>query len=367
MEDRTDELAIKRLRLEQLRSKLGLDAILLCRTSNIAWATAGARFHIAISLEAGVGAVLFDADGFHLLTNNIEERRLLTEELPPGDWHAESRPWFEDWLGQAIQSRGVSRLGTDMAMEGAQLCATELALLRTPLLEPEIDRFRTLGRETGAGLEVAARAVRRGDSEFEIAARVSAELTARSIDPVVVLVATDRRIAEIRHPLPTHARVSERAMLVTCGRRDGLIVSATRLVQLGPIPADLARRHEACARVNAAFAAATRDGATAAEIFKSGAAAYAAEGFDGEWKLHHQGGAAGYETRDWFGTPTGDQTVIAPQAFAWNPSITGTKIEDTILLTASGVEVLTATGTWPTISATVGGLTLDCPTILELA
>jgi antitoxin VapB len=156
-------------------------------------------------------------------------------------------------------------------------------------------------------------------------------------------------------------------MLVTCGRRDGLIASATRLVQLGPVPKDLARRQEACARIDAAFIAATREGATAAEIFKAGEAAYAAEGYDGEWKLHHQGGAAGYETRDWFGTPAGTQVVTAPQAFAWNPSITGTKVEDTILLTASGVEIITATGTWPTVTVSAGGLTLERPAILELA
>jgi Xaa-Pro aminopeptidase len=366
VEERHGELAIKRQRLEELRSKLGLDAILLRRTSNIAWASAGARFHIAVSEETGVGALLYDADGFHLLTNNIEEQRLLAEELPPGDWHAESRPWFGDWLNESLRSRGISRLGADVPIAGAQTCATELALLRVPLLPPEIDRFRSLGRETGTALEAAARAVRRGDSEFEIASRISAELIARGIDPVVLVVAADRRVAEIRHPLPTHARVSERAMLVTCGRRDGLIASATRLVQLGHVPAELARRQEACARVDAAFIAATREGATAAEIFNAGAAAYAAEGFDGEWKLHHQGGAAGYETRDWFGTPTGDQVVTTPQAFAWNPSITGTKVEDTVLVTPSGVEVLTATGDWPTVTVSAGGLTLERPTILEL-
>ena len=39
------------------------------------------------------------------------------------------------------------------------------------------------------------------------------------------------------------------------------------------------------------------------------------------------------------------------QAFAWNPSIAGTKSEDTVLITHSGAEVLTQTPDLPVLES----------------
>jgi hypothetical protein len=52
----------------------------------------------------------------------------------------------------------------------------------------------------------------------------------------------------------------------------------------------------------------------------------------------------GYECRDFKATPTEQRGVVEHQAVGWNPSITGTKSEDTILSTG---EVLTGTPGWP--------------------
>jgi len=55
------------------------------------------------------------------------------------------------------------------------------------------------------------------------------------------------------------------------------------------------------------------------------------QGFADEWKLHHQGGPAGYEPREFVATPITDNVISAGQVFAWNPSITGgVKSEDTV-------------------------------------
>ncbi len=36
-------------------------------------------------------------------------------------------------------------------------------------------------------------------------------------------------------------------------------------------------------------------------------------------------------------------------AFAWNPSAPGVKVEDTVLTTSAGIEVLTVDPRWPTV------------------
>jgi Xaa-Pro aminopeptidase len=99
----------------------------------------------------------------------------------------------------------------------------------------------------------------------------------------------------------------------------------------------------------AATRRAAREGGTASDVFTDVQAAYDRAGWPDEWQHHHQGGAAGYAGREWIATPTADDTVHTPMAYAWNPTVQGAKSEDTVLVTADGFEVLTATGDWPSV------------------
>jgi Xaa-Pro dipeptidase len=52
------------------------------------------------------------------------------------------------------------------------------------------------------------------------------------------------------------------------------------------------------------------------------------------------------------------------QVFAWNPSITGTKSEDSILINEEGFEVLTSIPGWPMQEVEINGQTVERPAIL---
>jgi antitoxin VapB len=118
--------------------------------------------------------------------------------------------------------------------------------------------------------------------------------------------------------------------------------------------------------VDATFIAATRPGANLSQVFKRGTEVYAANGFANEWKLHHQGGPAGYEPREYVVTPTIKDQVILGQAFAWNPSITGTKSEDTIQVGGQENEIMTAIPGWPMIEVEIDNKIFARPAILEV-
>jgi Xaa-Pro aminopeptidase len=354
-------------RISSLLRERKLDALLLQRVSSFAWATCGAASYVNTATSDGAASLLITPAGRYVITNNIEATRLEQEEkLSAQGWELRLSPWHKHNDAVAELTRDL-RLGADAPIPGATDLSGELARLRASLTPEEGERFRALGRICAKAMNTAARSIRPGLTEYEIAgmlARASESLGAQAI---VNLIATDERIFRFRHPLPTDKILDRYAMLVLCGRKWGLVASITRLVHFGRLPDEVKRKAEACARVDATLIAATRPGRTLADIFHSAVNAYAETGFTDEWQLHHQGGPAAYEPREYIATLDSTEKVALGQACAWNPSITGTKSEDTILVGAAENEVLTAIDGWPLLPVMLwDGRTLARPAILEV-
>lgn len=352
-----------------------LGGVLLGGQHNFAWLTGGSRSGIDLSREPGAGSLLVRADGRRfVVSNNIESARLLNEELGEGVWEPVVFDWTEEKANAALPVErarellaGGAELGTDLPMAGgARVVEGAFARVRFELTDEELERFRKLGQDAGRAVGEVARGLEPGLTEREVARRANDALAAVGAHSVVTLVAADERLKSYRHPVPTEKRWEQVLMIVVCARRGGLIASLTRIVCASSVPDELKRRTEATARVNAKLYAATRPGKTSAELFEVAARAYAEEGFAGEERLHHQGGAAGYRTRDWVAHPAGAERVLARQAFAWNPSITGTKTEETCVAFDDGVEVITASPAWPTIRVELDGRAYELPGVLQL-
>ena len=360
------EFENKQDRIQALLAERELDALILQRVSSFAWATCGAASYVNTATTTGEATLLITPSGRHLITNNIEATRLEKEEkLAEQGWQFHVAPWYEA-PGAVTQLARGSRLGADGPVPGAQDLSHDLARLRANLTPVEGQRFRTLGRLCAEAIDSAARAVRPGQTEYEISALLAYEADRRGAQAIVNLIATDERVFNFRHPLPTGKELKRYAMLVLCGRRWGLVCSVTRLVHFGPLPDELRRKAEAVAQVDATFLAATRPGQTLGQVFGQATDTYAETGFPDEWQLHHQGGPAGYEPREYVATPGSQDLVREGQVYAWNPSVAGYKSEDTILVTDSGTEVLTAVDGWPVLPAVVGGIEYARPAILEV-
>lgn len=357
------DFEVKQERLRRLMRARGLPCLLLTSQVNFAWLTGG-RGHILLASEESCGGLLLTPDRIHLVTTNIEAQRLLDEEMSGLDLPVLEAAWDSGRslldLAQDLTGGAVPRGDHEPEVAAA------IAPLRWTLTATEQARYREACLRSGRALEAACRAVRAGQSEFAVAALVAEETYQRGLEPVLILVASDERAATRRHPLPTEKRLERYAMLVLCARRHGLITACTRLVHLGRPEAELVRRHRAVAAIEAAMIAATRPGAAVAKIFACAVEAYAAAGFPEEWRHHHQGGLIGYQGREYFATADCPHGVAAGQAFAWNPSIAGVKSEDTILTGEAGAEILTQTGTFPTLAVDVAGEIVIRPDILVL-
>jgi hypothetical protein len=307
----------------------GVEGAWLRRRTNIAWLTDGADVHVDASSTTGIASLLWTPRKKTAFTTTIEGPRLAAEEL--SGWDIRETAWWK---------RGTSPAGayaTDVPDD-------PFADLRSPLTALELKRVRALGRASADVLRGVMTWARRGMSEHEIAGELAGRLRKDGIFAPVLLVAADERIARFRHPIPTSARVRKTFMVALCPRQHGLMVAMTRLAHFGKLPPGLRRRHDAVCRVDAALHAATAPGRRWCDILGAGIDAYRAEGYGEEWKLHHQGGPVGYEGREFKATPTETRTVVKNQMVGWNPSIAGTKSEDTIL---SSGELLTGMGRWP--------------------
>lgn len=347
-----DELQNKHARLVEWLKSQNLSGMLIRRNENVAWVTGGAvELRVLTPGETGVASILVTAAGKgYYFTSENEAPRLHDEEFGQLDFEPVIFPWFADDTLATAKKLAGGPIASDTPQPGTT--PANLFPLRQSLSESEIARYKWLGAQTAAATVESINAVQPGLSEYDLEAITAANLLKRGILPSVYLFAVDDRIYKYKHAVARGARLQKYGMLNLCTRKWGLAISITRFLHFGALPDELASRFQSAANVNAALLDASRPGATSAQLFKVAQEAYAAEGYPGEERFHHQGGPTGYGEREWVATPNGTEVVVDNQAFAWNPSIRGGKAEDTVILHNGQIEWLTATPELPVIKAT---------------
>ncbi|MBC7545972.1 MAG: M24 family metallopeptidase [Candidatus Sericytochromatia bacterium] len=328
-----------------------LDAIRLRGVDWFSWATAGGSSVIILTNEIGVAEVLVTDDTAWILTTPIEAERLREEEVPT-EYDLHVMPWTtQNLLLAAVPQAAGWRIASDRPLGGESPLPAELVQLKRQMLPEEITRYERLGRDAALCVSAALAAAQPDWTEIRLAGEAAREMWIRGIHPTLTLVAGGTRLARHRHPFPTASALGERAMLVICGRRHGLYANMTRFVAFeGPSAADLHGLAQ-LRRIEAAGFNASRPGNTLASVYHTLTEAYAEAGYPGEELNHHQGGTTGYLSREVVATPHTHDSLTENMAVAWNPSLPGLKIEDTMLITANGLRCLTSDPTWPTVQA----------------
>ncbi len=328
-------------RIRELMDRRGLGALLLERPANFAWYTNGADNRVDHASPLGVASVLLTLEAEYVVTNNIEAPRMREEQTP--GFEVVEHPWHEDPAPTVKELTGGASLGSDSPLEDARDVSHELTPLRYVLDPDAIERYRRVGADAASAVAEAASSLEPGTGEHEAAANLAAACRRRELFSPVLLAAADDRITRHRHPIPHGEQIERRAMLVVSAERGGLYANVTMMVDFEEPDPETQRRQRACETILRRMReAATRPGRTLAAAFADCRRFYAEEGFPDEWRLHHQGGMTGYASREIIATPQTQQEMQVGQAFAWNPSVTGAKAEETFVLTENGPEVLTS-------------------------
>ncbi|OYR70170.1 peptidase [Halorubrum ezzemoulense] len=354
------DLAARTDRLDAYLAERGLEAVWFARPNGFAWLTGGDNV-VDADAATGVAAAGYDGE-LRVIADDIEADRLADEELPDA-FAVESFPWYADSLAAAVAERSPAPAAADFDVSGFE--AVDGSRLRQPLTDDDVERYRELGREVAAAVETVCRNLEPDDPEYEVAAGIDISLASRDVDTPVVLVGGAERAQAFRHYTPSDAALGDYALVSVTAERAGLYASMTRTVAFDA-PDWFEERHRAAARVEATAIRATEAAAAgtlvggdgdagsadapdaAGDVFEAIREAYDAVGFADEWEKHHQGGAAGFAGREWIATPDGDEPVRWPMGYAWNPTVRGTKSEDTHLVAPDLTERLTKTGRWPT-------------------
>lgn len=339
--------------------------VMLNAQHNFAWITGGGNNAVDTSRENGAATILVTNTGNrYLIANNIEMPRMLDEQIDSKLFE----PVEFQWQDEKAQPELVRLLASDLAhgqvisdipFTSAPAMESLFSHCRFELTEQEIDRYRKLGKDATAAIANTIKHLQQGQTENEIANLMRRELGRSGISSVVTLVAADERISKYRHPVPTDDQFDKTLLLVTCAKRDGLIVSLSRIISVGEPSDELKRKTEAAAFVHASLQDATRMAVNpetlGADLYEVARIAYERAGFADEINKHHQGGATGYRTRDWVAHPASGDQVFPQQAFAWNPSITGTKVEDTLIRLGDDIEVISKSDDFPMIETVIEG------------
>ena len=364
---RRDEVADKLVRLRECMRRRQIERVLLTKSPNVAWLTAGADTNVIRNTDSSGVFISVTLDQATILADTIEGPRLQAEEqIGALGFEIETPVWWDSTSAlSALIGRGPA--GSDAGPLEPDIVdlRSDLQELRTTLCSTEIDRMRIAAGCASLAMQKTIEELSPGMTEWEVAAELARHTLAGGGQPVVNLVASDERISRFRHPLPTAKAVDRYVMLVLCANVGGLTAALTRLVHFGPVPAGLEERLRIVALIDTRLIVTTQAGRTMGDQFSCAEEAYAEAGYPAAIHEHHQGGSIGYLAREVLARPNDPTLITVGQAFAWNPSIAGVKSEDTILLTRDGPEVLTSWPEWwPVLSMSFEGHKMLRPAIL---
>ena len=352
----TDE---KAERLARLARREGVAGILVNTQPNFAWLTGGRSNRIDGSRETGNGSLLITATGDrYVVANNIEMPRLHEEALCGLGFTPLEYRWTDEQADPSVRrfrprdgrSAMAATIGCDGALSGGTPIEAGIAAARALLTDAEVERYRALGRDVGQAVGEACRALVPGLDEGAVARRLKASVACTGARAVVVLVAADERIARFRHPAPNGARWERTLLVAICAQRDGLVVALSRIVSAGPPDATLVARTAATGVVFGKLidghqAGHQRPGA----LRDRRARVRATSAFPEKRRGTTRAARSAIARASGWRIPRRARSCRSRQAFAWNPSITGSKVEDTALVSGDGVELITTSPGWPTL------------------
>lgn len=347
----SEEVSTKLGFIRETISQTEVGGVRLRGTDWFAWATGGASNTVLLTAETGVAELLVTGQDAWVLTDEIEAQRLKDEELP-SRLKLHINPWADAAAREAFvrEATDGGKIISDSPNSQAQPIPHSLQQYKRVLLPTELDRYRHVGQQASAAMTEVLQAAQPTWTEYQLAGAGAEALWSRGLHPALTLVAGERRLPLYRHATPTGEKIGRQAMLVFCARGYGLYANLTRFVCFGSLTPDEAALHRHVCEIEAKALSASQPGMTLDAVYYALAQAYEQHGFPHAIREHHQGGTTGYLAREIVANPLTTDFLTENMAIAWNPSLTGAKVEDTFVILKDGnLENLTFDPNFPSV------------------
>ena len=348
--------AARRKKLRSLIRKAGADALLVTDFTNVTYLTG------------------FTGDDSYLLVTRSDEMLIsderyttqLEEECPdlelvirgPGVGMLKT-------VVRVVESAKIQWLGVEAlsmcvdlhATLGKEICRVELIstsglveALRIVKDQEEIARIRTAAHQARRAFEVICASLTPDQTELDVAAELENQLRrfgakGCSFPPIVAVGPR----AALPHASPTERRMGASDFtLIDWGSNEGLYVSdLTRMVVTGKISSKLRRVYGVVLKAQVAAIRAIKPGVTCGQVDRVARGIIAKAGF-GKRFGHGLGHGIGLEVHEAPRLGAGEETELKPgmvvtvEPGIYFPGWGGVRIEDDVLVTRRGHEVLTS-------------------------
>jgi len=353
-----EEVEWKLERLRTLMKEKDLEGVILSRNDDFSWITAGGRGWVARGALLSVASVVVTHKELFLVANNIEMERLLREEVPEGFEPLEYK-WHEDPYEKVFKKFPLDRFGSDTGAYGTLDISSDMIPLRSELSPWEIKRYKEYGKGLEKAFEKAILSFKPDMNEYEAAATLEKALVEKGFNVPVLLIFSDESRKEYRHNIFRDKKLGERFFASTCAEKRGLVLAMTRTASFVE-DEDFMKQHLDNLKIDSEIFLATEEEITLGEMFERIRSIYEKYGYGGEFEKHHQGGLIGYNPREEI-AEEGSKTILKKNmALCWNPTITGTKAEDTFVLGDTFV-TFTDESEWPIVEVKVSGRVVKRP------
>ena len=342
-----------------------LDALLVTHLPNVAYLT---------GLRASAGAVLAAPDRLRLVIDSrystVAATLAASESAPEGLELVPVNQSYEETIRALLGRSGCRRVGVESESVSLRqwnwlndsLQGTEVTLVPVEGLveagrivkdEQEVASFRAAGQLISAAVPPILTLVRLGRREREIAAEIDLTLATHGFEdrafPTIVASGPNSALPHA-HPSDRPVEPGDLVLLDFGGVYDGYCVDLSRTVCIDPVGEQASRVHAAVLEAQQAAIAAVRPGVVASEVDAAARSTLAryelAETFG-----HGTGHGLGLEIHEaprvgQTGQPGTDALLRPGMVFTiepgvYVPGVGGVRIEDDVLVTEEGCEVLT--------------------------
>jgi Xaa-Pro aminopeptidase len=346
----------RRQRLAQQVGELKLDALLVTSLHNVRYLTGFTGSSANVLLYRDGPAVLFTDPRYTVQSKQqvncavrVAKGPLTKSVMKEVGRKRVSRVGFEPDHINVARMEGLTRaLPSKSRLQPVE--EGLIAKLRMVKDEGEIALIRAAVALNSQALESALKRFKPGMTETALAAEIDYQSRKLGADgPAFDTIVAAGERAALPHAHPGPAKIGPGMVLIDMGAfKDGYASDMTRMVHTGPADSVYKNAYNAVLEAQLAAIAAVRPGTTAASVDRAARKILQQRGLEKEF-VHSTGHGLGLEIHEAPRLGKSDKTKLEPgMAITIEPGVYiegwgGIRIEDTVLVTETGCEVLTPT------------------------